>query len=205
MEIVNNCLSLLSMKPFATFQAARIILASGTSFILIGCAGTFHDVKPGAALKPPAIRPGTLVVGEVIVEDTRVAPSEAATYVFHFRQGVQHWSTNHQAFKEVITAPSAGVPSDAIVLSGVIRDVEKGSKAARFWVGMGAGQARVQGNFEIKDSAGTSLCTFMANRSYLGGVGAGGWDMLNFEDLFTKLGEVTAETTDKWLKGQKID
>lgn len=31
---------------------------------------------------------------------------------------------------------------------------------------MGAGQARVEGNFEIKDSAGIVFCTFMANRSY---------------------------------------
>lgn len=193
------------MKPLALLQVARIGWASITSMILLGCAGTFHDVEPRVALKPPAVRPGTLVVGEVTVGDTRVAPPEAVAYIFHFREGVRHWSTNHQAFKEVITEPTAGVPSDAIVLSGIIQDVEKGSKAARFWVGMGAGQARVQGNFELKDSAGRSLCTFMANRSYLGGVGAGGWDMLNFEDLFTKLGEVTAETTDKWLKGQKMD
>lgn len=193
------------MKQFGFLQAARVGLASIASMILIGCAGTFHDVKPGTALKPPAVRPGALVVGEVIIGDNRVAPPEAAAYIFHFREGVRRWSTNHQAFKEVVTEPSAGVPIDAIVLSGVIQDVEKGSKAARFWVGMGAGQARVQGNFEIRDSAGNSLCTFMANRSYLGGVGAGGFDMLNFEDLFTKLGEVAAETTDRWLKGQKID
>ena len=43
-----------------------------------------------------------------------------------------------------------------------------------------------------------------AESSSLGGVRAGGWDMLELKDLVSRLGEVVAETTDNWLRGETL-
>ena len=100
---------------------------------------------------------------------------------------------------------STNVNSHGIILSGIITEVNKGSEAARLWVGMGAGQARIQGKFELKDAAGNSLTQFTARRSYLGGLGSGGAGMVSMDDLASRLGKTVAETITQWLHGQKVE
>ena len=192
------------MEKFTARKIVTLFILT-SSLMLTGCAGTFHDVKSKTVSKPPTVRPSTLVVQNITIKDARISPPAAANYLTILGDGIVSWNTNHMAFSQVIVASGVAVPDDAIILSGTIHDVEKGSGSMRFWVGMGAGQARVQGNFEIKDSHGNLLCSFFANRSYLGGTGLGGMGMLDFDELFNRLGWVLAETTDKWLKGQKID
>mgnify|MGYP003349656949 CR=1 FL=1 len=102
-------------------------------------------------------------------------------------------------------APVAPIPPDAIALSGNVTEVEKGSAAMRFWVGMGAGQSRIVGDFSLADNTGATLTTFKARRSYLGGAGIGGFDTLGMDQLFYRLGSTVGETTGKWLDGKKIE
>lgn len=61
------------------------------------------------------------------------------------------------------------------------------------------------GEFQLLDNQGRELTKFKVRKSYLGGAGIGGWDMLKTEDLVKQLGELVAETTDKWLRGEKIN
>ena len=72
-------------------------------------------------------------------------------------------------------------------------------------VGMGAGQQRVRGEFVTNAADGTKLTAFVVRKSYLGGQGIGGWDMMKIEDLVDPLGKLAAETTDKWVRGAKIE
>jgi hypothetical protein len=168
-----------------------------------GCAGTFHEVRTLSPGRTPAERPATLVLGQVQIADARLSATEKELHRLKFQQGVEAWFAKTNAFESVLSGTN--VPPGSIVLSGTITEVEKGSAAARFWVGMGAGQARIQGEFEIKDAAGQSLTRFTAQRSYLGGMGIGGGNMLNLEELTFRLGGTVAETIFKWLHGQKLE
>ena len=144
-----------------------------------------------------------LVISQVQIADARLSATEKELFQLKFRQGVEAWFSKTNTFESVVSGTN--VPPRSIVLSGAINAVEKGSKAARFWVGMGAGQARVQGEFEIKDATGQSLTRFGARRSYLGGTGIGGGDMLGMDELTFRLGQTVAETIFKWLHGQKLE
>lgn len=171
-----------------------------------GCAGTFKEVKPTTLNAPPSSRPTALACGKVQITDARLSEEEKATMLNAFKLGMKKWSTEHKAFSFVsLASDTNAAPPQSMILNGTIHEVEKGSAAARFWVGMGAGQARVQGDFFLASSDGQTLVRFTARKSYLGGLGAGGMSMLKTDELVGQLGELTAETTDKWLKGQKID
>jgi hypothetical protein len=90
------------------------------------------------------------------------------------------------------------------VLVGTITNLDKGSAAMRWIVGMGAGQAKVNGDFEIQTLDGRPLARFSARESYLGGAGIGGAGFLDMEDLVRKFAETVAETTLKWNRGEPI-
>ena len=80
------------------------------------------------------------------------------------------------------------LPPGSAVLVGTITEVAKGSSALRFFVGMGAGQAKVKGSFEIRGPNGESYVRFTSHESYLGGAGIGG-GVLDLEDLLKSFGE----------------
>jgi len=168
-----------------------------------GCVSTFHEVKPLTAARPPAERPAALVLGHVEFADARLTATEKELYQLKFRQGVEAWFAKTNVFDSIITGTN--VPLRSVVLTGTISEVEKGSAAARFWVGMGAGQARVQGEFELKDPAEQIVARFTARRSYLGGSGIGGGDMLGMDELTFRLGQTVAETVYKWSQGKKLE
>lgn len=178
---------------------------AATVLALCGCVSTFKEVKPLAAGQPPAEKPDCLVIGDLRVSDSRIAEPEQKLLVSAFGLGVLKWCTEHKSLRVVTDVSATNLPAKAIVLKGTITEIEKGSAAARFWVGMGAGQERAQGEFEIQKPDGSRLTSFTARKSYLGGTGIGGWDMMKMEDLVDQLGQVVAETTDKWLRGEKLE
>jgi len=184
----------------------RLLVLLAGLIMSSGCVSTFKEVKPLTTTAPPPVRPSTLALGEVKVTDARLSETEKSTILHAFQLGVEKWCAAHKAFT-FTSAPSStnGAPAESLVLTGTIHEVEKGSAAARFWVGMGAGQSRVQGEFEVESTEGKPLARFTARKSYLGGTGIGGGDMLPLDDLVGRLGELVAESTDKWLKGEKLD
>lgn len=168
--------------------------------VLTAAGCTFASVKPDITSGPPPIRPKTLLVG-----DLRVADSLWDPYKPHFVRGLTEWLKKNGGFENVVTEAGTPAPANSIVLVGTITDVDKGSAVARVLVGMGAGQAKAKGDFEIRDGSGAVLVKFTARESYLGGLGMGGMGLLDMEDLVTKLGERVAKTTDQWLRGEKLD
>jgi hypothetical protein len=168
-----------------------------------GCAGTFQEVKTISPSQPPAERPAVLVLGQVLIADDHISATEKELYMLKLKQGVEEWFAKTNTFDIILTGTN--VPPHGIILSGTITEVNMGSAAERFWVGMGAGQERIQGEFEIKDALGKSLARFTARRSYLGGVGIGGAGMISMDELTLRLGETVAETISKWLHGQKVE
>ncbi len=183
-------------------QSALLLAATAA---LTGCVSTFKEVKPLTGGPPPKERPSILALGELRISDARIAEPEQKLLVGAFQLGVEKWCVEHKTFEVRTDLRGTNVPANAIVLNGNVTEVEKGSASARFWVGMGAGQARVQGDFAIHAADGAKLQGFTARKSYLGGSGIGGWDMMKMEELVGQLGQLVAESTDKWLRGVKLE
>ena len=183
--------------------SSRLLAIALLPVLGAGCAGTFQEVKALSPQKALASRPTALVIGHVEITDARVTGAEKELYRLKFQQGVEAWLSKTNAFESIISGTN--VPPQSVVLTGTINEVNPGNAAARFWVGMGAGQARIQGDFDIKDATDQSLEKFTARRSYLGGIGGGGLDMIKMDDLMFRLGQTVGESINKWLHGQKLD
>ncbi len=170
-----------------------------------GCVSTFKEVKPLSVGTPPAVKPRAVALGQLKITDGRLSQPEQSMMADSFDLGIKKWYAEHPGLEVLGHSAATNPPPGAIILEGTITEVEKGSAAARFWVGMGAGQQRALGEFAVLSPEGTKLVTFIARKSYLGGTGIGGGDMMKVEDLVGQLGQLVAETTDKWLRGEKIN
>lgn len=176
-----------------------VLVAVLVSAVAITSACTFEAVRPELTIAPPQ-RYTTFVVGDI-----QVADKTWEALVPHFKKGVVENLAEAKAFEMVTETPSSAATASAITLSGTITEVDKGSAALRLFVGMGAGQAKVKGVFEIKDLSGKTLVKFEGRRSYLGGAGIGGAGLLDMDDLMNRLGKTVAETALRWSRGESID
>jgi len=61
-----------------------------------------------------------------------------------------------KAFSQVLDSTPTAPPADALMVSGRITEVEKGSAAASWMVGLGAGRPHKTTEFELKDASGKS-------------------------------------------------
>jgi hypothetical protein len=187
------------MGLFGSTFLAMVVLAA------TGCTSTFKEVNTLAVSPAPKEKPAVLALGEVKITDPRFSGSEQTLMLHAFQLGVEEWCAKNKSFEVQPQSALTNGPANAIVLSGNITEIEKGSAAARFWVGMGAGQARVRGEFALHAGDGAQLASFKARSSYLGGNGIGGWDMMKIQDVVGRLGEVVAEMSYKWSQGQKLE
>jgi len=176
----------------------RAFLVLLAALLVAGC--TFSAVKPELVGSPPKNTPPTLILGEIRVADPLWESAKP-----HFRRGVSDWYTRNGGFQSVLSEPPATPAPDSITLTGTITEVDKGSTALRWIIGMGAGQAKVKGEFQILGPDGAVLTTFTARESYLGGAGIGGAGFLDMDDLVRRFAETVAETTRKWAGGEAID
>jgi hypothetical protein len=166
---------------------------------LAGCAGTFGAVTPQGAAAPPPARARVLVLGEIRTHD----PAWDA-YRPHFIRGLRDWAEKSGAFEQVLSEGTAA-SAEAVVVTGTLTEIDEGSAAMRWLVGMGAGQAKAKGEFQLRALDGAVLASFTARRSYLGGMGIGGAGFLDMEELVARLGATVAESSAKWLRGEPID
>ena len=96
-------------------------------------------------------------------------------------------------------------PPAAVVISGKLTEIDKGSTAARWIIGFGAGRAIARATFEIKDAGGVTLARFESRKAYSGGAGLGGANLLDMDDLVRKLGEETANSLIRWSNGEPLE
>jgi len=166
-------------------------------FLAAGC--TFGGVTPISVAPPPG-RPTVLVLGEIEVSNPVWASAP-----LQFRSRAYDWLTKNPSFDKVLTETPAESIAESITLTGAITELDEGSAALRFFVGMGAGQAQAKGEFRILGPDGTELVRFQARRSYLGGAGIGGGGLLDMDELIRRLGESVAEMTVHWSRGEPLD
>jgi hypothetical protein len=150
------------------------------------------------SLDASAPRPRVLVLGEIAVADPLWE-----TYRPHFRRGAEEGLRRNPGFDQVLLERPARMQLDSAVLVGTITEMDRGDPKLRFFVRMGAGRAKVMGEFEIQGPAGEPYVRFTSEESYRGG--AGGMGTLDVEDLFRRLGVAVAETAAKWVRGESLE
>jgi len=82
-----------------------------------------------------------------------------------------------------------------VIVTGTITSISYGIPALRALVGMGAGQEKVAGDFEVRAADGRLIAKFHSRESYLGGFGIGGFDFISMDTLVRRFAETTAEKT----------
>ena len=182
----------MNRRVISPFVHMALVIATAA-----GC--TFSGVKPEMVAPPPAKAPKVLVLTELQIKDELWT-----SHRVQFRRSIEEWIKRNGGFETVLTQRPATLGDDAVVLVGTLTDVDKGSAVARALVGMGAGQARIKGEFEIQSPTGARLARFSARESYLGGAGIGGFGLLDMEDLMRRFSETVAETAVKWARGEKV-
>ncbi len=177
------------------FRLAPVV----TIVVLLG-ACTTTTITPELVQPAPEQKIDTVVVAELTSEDELLE-----LYIPHLRQGLVARLREAEDFKEVIVGSASPAPPAAIVLSGKLTEIDKGSTAARWIIGFGAGRAIARATFEIKDAGGATLARFESRKAYSGGAGIGGANLLDMDDLVRKLGEETANSLIRWSNGEPLE
>ncbi len=183
------------------FRLAPVV----TIVVLLG-ACTTTTITPELVQPAPEQKIDTVVVADLTGEDELLD-----LYIPHLRQGLVARLREAEDFREVIVGsaspapPAAPVPPTAIVVSGKLTEIDKGSTAARWIIGFGAGRAIARATFEIKDAGGATLARFESRKAYSGGAGIGGANFLDMDDLVRKLGEETANSLIRWSNGEPLE
>ncbi len=177
---------------------ARLLIAA---FLTLGALGgcTSASIKPEVLVQPEQPY-GSIALGEITIEDElwrHLVP--------HLRQSLAKSLAEKGAFETVMSEAPEFSDADTLVLSGHIDEVDKGSSAVRFLIGFGAGAASMAGDFEIHDAQARTLVRFAAEESYAGGIGLGGIDFVDMEDLAGKFGESVAASVSDWAGGGMAD
>lgn len=155
-------------------------------------------------ITPELVRPAPEQnIDTVVVADLTSADERLNLYIPHLRQGLVA-RLREADFREVIVDSASPAPPAAIVISGKLTEIDKGSTAARWIIGFGAGRAIARGTFEIKDAGGATLARFESRKAYSGGAGLGGANLLDMDDLVRKLGEETANSLIRWSNGEPL-
>ena len=177
------------------FQLAPVVAI----VVLLG-ACTTTTITPELVQPAPEQKIDTVVVAELTSEDELLE-----LYIPHLRQGLVARLREAEGFREVIVGSASPAPPAAIVVSGKLTEIDKGSTAARWIIGFGAGRAIARATFEIKDAGGAILARFESRKAYSGGAGIGGANLLDMDDLVRKLGEETANSLIRWSNGEPLE
>ena len=179
-------------------NALRSLLVGVALALVSGCTTT--TITPELA-NPPEHSFDMAAVGEVTAADKLWDG-----LIPYFRRGFRDQLGKDKAFTSVSEdPPTAPVAASTLIISGTITEIDRGNAAARFIIGLGAGRAIARGTFEIHDANGMTLAKFESRKSYSGGAGIGGMDMVSMEELVQQLGAETGNAVSRWMKGQRLD
>ncbi len=185
-------------------RCSRTQLPWGRVFLLVA-AGIFLASCTSTTVTPEVVNAPSRDYDKVVIGDIGVADELWDTQLPYLRRALVAKLREDEEFTEVFDPAPDPVPEDAVVISGQITEIDKGDKALRLIIGFGAGQEEVAGLFSIHDSQGQILARFESRKTYSGGAGIGGSDLLDMNDLMEELGEETAHSIIRWAKGEPLE
>lgn len=141
--------------------------------VMPGC-GSVSDLKPSAIGRQVNLTAYPRVVVMPFTDQLTQgggSDAEGKAAVLRFRQSVLEQLRITGAFTEVLPGPVSA--DGAIQVDGEVTRAVEGSRAERFWLGFGIGNAYFDATVEIRDQkTGELLATLSADRNSWGG---GGW------------------------------
>jgi hypothetical protein len=178
-------------------RAVILVLIAGPS-VLAGCTGT--TVLPSVPHQDVVKKYNTVAVGEITGSDELWH-----NYTIEIHRALAAQLASSKSFAQVLDPVPMPLATDALVINGHITEVDKGSAAARWIVGFGAGRAHMTAEFELKDANGNRLGTYSVRKTYAGGAGIGGPGFLDMDDLAQKLGQAAGDSLANWVTTGKLE
>ena len=165
--------------------------------MVTGCTGT--TVKPSMTQQDAARTYSAVAIGDIAASDELWH-----AYAIELRRELANQLVVARAFSQVLDPAPTPLPADVLLISGRLTEVDKGSTAARWIVGFGAGRAHMTGEFQLKDTTGAQIGAYSVRKTYSGGAGIGGANLLDMDDLAKKLGAAAADSLAGWAKTGKF-
>jgi hypothetical protein len=184
-------MQILGRRPATLYIPLAVVLS-----LVTGCTTT--TIRPIMAEKP-AQTYSVVALGDIAVPD-----ETAKLYVAFFRRGFSSQLKTLKGIDAVLDPAPGELPPTAILVSGQIVKVDRGNAALRWIIGFGAGRERTSGRFEIHDAQGRIVAQFDGAKAYSGGLGIGGANLVDMEDLMEKFGVETANAVWHWSNGQSL-
>lgn len=178
--------------------------------LLLSAGCTWSNVS---TLSPPPSEPPkyVLLLGQIDSPQDRDRADYKASWWQHqpaFETGVRDWLTRNRPDWTFAVLddrrPLSQLAPGNVVLTGRITTITYGIPALRTLVGMGAGQERVSGDFEVRTFDGRVMAKFHAREAYLGGFGIGGFDFIDMNTLVRRFAETTAENATEAVAPKKM-
>lgn len=164
---------------------------------LFGCA--FSTVTAGPALVPDYQPEGasTIVVGQFKTKKL----SEAQRH--KLVQEIIGELKKEAAFAQILDeAPAGGSGDQTVLLDGNVVNLDEGSRALQFLIGLGAGASKLFVTFHVSTADGRRIAAFSAERTYAGGLGIGGASFVSTDELLERVAKDIALTVAKWKRGE---
>lgn len=159
-------------------------------FLFIGCRSTSTAVKPDTFAQYKSL------VVQLSATEAAGIPDDALSRIKgYIKQQIKQECCPHR-FESISDGPAR--PQD-LLMTVKITEYNRGSSAARFWVGMGAGRMKIEGMVELKDAAtGNKLAGEEISDTYSGGgvIGA----MQGMGNVETGFADKVADFLDDTLK-----
>jgi hypothetical protein len=186
---------------FAWSSLIVLVLSAGCTWSNVSTLNT----------QPPEPPKYVLLLGPVDFPQEPDRADYKASWWHHqpaFEAGVRDWlSRNRPDWTFAVLdnrRPFPPLEPGNVVLTGRITTITYGIPALRTLVGMGAGQERVSGDFEVRTSDGRAVAKFHAREAYLGGFGIGGFDFIDMNTLVRRFAETTAEKATEAVAPKKM-
>lgn len=175
------------MRKGLQFSAYGLLAVAITA-----CTGT--TVLPGVTTQ---YIPRTYSVA--VINEIKTSDPEWRSYATDIRRTFISELAANQSFSQVLDS-TANLNESALVVSGQVSTVDKGTAWERWIIGLGAGHALIIADFQVSNSNGAALASYSVRKTYAGGAGIGGGTVLNMDDLAEKLGKEAARSLASWVK-----
>jgi len=181
----------MPVRGFGVSLAVFLLLALAAA----GCQS--HSVDPATNLKTR--QPfTTVVVGDI----TPLYP-EWKRLVRFYKVALAQKLSESEAFDSVLYPAPVILPSDAIVVEGVIDGIDEGSEFIRMLIASNASRAEVQGQFRLVDGSNRVLAEFRQERE--SDASSFHDEQIYMEDLVGQFGRDTAGVVIRWSRGDDLE
>lgn len=194
-------IGILRLKFKRVYRLGQLCLTLAISLLAFTVLATSCT---STRISPKEITPALKTYQHLAVGGIGVVDELWKGHLPFLRRGLKERLQKKGEFATILDPAPDTLPPNTLLVTGQVTNVKKGNQALRLLVGFGAGAESISGDFALYDESGKQLGAFQSHKSYAGGLGIGGADLMELDDLMQKLGEETANAIIRWTKGQPL-